>query len=369
MLKLQEFILAHDNWEELLSEEPYFLKITRDNGYVMFKYNQLCSDFSIPLVREARGIIFKESNWKCVCEKFTKFGNYGESYVPDIDWATASVQEKVDGSLIGMFYDNGWHICTNGMIDAFKTETGNAKYKNFGELTIAAIRAVFHDERYFFELLDPNCTYMFELVSPYNRVVIPYEEIKLYLLGIRDMRNGEECNPEYSDLRYFFEIPKRYNLHSLEEVQEAALALPWSEEGYVVCDANFNRVKIKSPQYVRAHFARNNNVITDRRLIDVILAGEVDEFCIYASEYADRIREIQRRMDTLKYFALKKYEQYKSITDRKELAAKIIHLPVAVRGYVFKATEFQTTWEEYTSSWSLEKWENILRLREDNYVV
>lgn len=147
------------------------------------------------------------------------------------------------------------------------------------------------------------------------------------------------------------------------------MALPWSEEGYVVCDANFNRVKIKSPKYVRAHFARNNNVITDRRLIDIILAGEVDEFCIYASEYADRIREIQRRMDTLKYFALKKYEQYKSITDRKELAAKIINLHVAVRGYVFKATEFQTTWEEYTSSWSLEKWEKILRSQEDNYVV
>ena len=62
MLKLLEFILNHNNWEELLTKDPYNLKINRDNGYIIFKYNQLCSDFSLPEVREARGIIFRESD-------------------------------------------------------------------------------------------------------------------------------------------------------------------------------------------------------------------------------------------------------------------------------------------------------------------
>lgn len=149
-LELKDFILSHDNWEELLATDPYDLKISRDGDYIMFKYNQLSSDFTIPLVREARGIIFRESNWGCVCFPFMKFGNYGESYCPNIDWNTASVQEKVDGSLIKFWYDNGWHISTNGTIDAFKAELNDVKYQNFGQLVMNAIHKVFLYDRNFF---------------------------------------------------------------------------------------------------------------------------------------------------------------------------------------------------------------------------
>ena len=41
MLKIQEFILAHDNWRELLANAPYNLKISEDDGYVLFKYSQI----------------------------------------------------------------------------------------------------------------------------------------------------------------------------------------------------------------------------------------------------------------------------------------------------------------------------------------
>ena len=177
-LELRNFILSHDNWEKLLTAEPYHLKISRDDGYIIFKYNQLFSDFSIPLVREARGIIFRESDWECVCHPFDKFGNFGEDYCPELNWESASVQQKVDGSLIKLWYDNGWHISTNGTIDAFKAVINNVKFQNFGQLVIAAIHRLFPDEHEFFNMHDPKCTYMFELVSPYTRVVIPYQAIK-----------------------------------------------------------------------------------------------------------------------------------------------------------------------------------------------
>ena len=45
-LKLIEFIKDHNNWEELLQQEPYCLKIKRDNNYIIFNYNQIMSDFS-----------------------------------------------------------------------------------------------------------------------------------------------------------------------------------------------------------------------------------------------------------------------------------------------------------------------------------
>lgn len=358
-IELRDFILSHDNWEELLTAEPYYLKISRDDGYILFKYNQVLSDFSIPLVREARGIIFRESDWECVCHPFNKFGNYGESYCPNIDWGIASVQEKIDGSLIKFWHDNGWHISTNGTIDAFKANLNDVKYQNFGQLVIDAIRNVFPNEYDFFNMLDPKCTYMFELVSPYNRIVIPYEEIKLYFLGIRDMDDGEEWNPEESDLFMFFSIPKRYPLHSLKDVQNAANALPWDQEGYVVCDANFNRVKIKSPSYVMAHYARNNNTINIERLVQIVLDGEQEEFLIYASDYTDELHEVEEVMhniasssvESMKILFGASYE----FANRGEYAREVIKYPIYMKDFLFHCFDERIFWD-YTKNWSADKW-------------
>ena len=358
-IELRDFILSHDNWEELLTAEPYHLKISRDGEYIMFKYNQVFSDFNIPLVREARGIIFRESDWECVCHPFNKFGNYGESYCPDINWETASVQEKVDGSLIKCWNDNGWHISTNGTIDAFKTNLNDIKYQNFGQLVLDAIRNVFPNEHDFFNMLDPKCTYMFELVSPYNRVVIPYEEVKLYFLGIRDMNDGDEWNPEESDLSMFFSIPKRYSLHSLEDVQKAANTLSWNEEGYVVCDADFNRVKIKSPSYVMAHYARNNNTINTERLVQIVLNREQEEFLIYASDYADELHDVE---NTMKAIANNSVESMKVLfgasyefANRGDYAREVAKYPVYMKDFLFRCFDDRIFWD-YAKSWSIDRW-------------
>lgn len=354
-LELRDFILSHENWEELLTTDPYNLKISRDGDYIMFKYNQISSDFTIPMVREARGIIFRESDWGCVCEKFTKFGNYGESYCPDIDWATASVQEKVDGSLIGMFYDNGWHICTNGTIDAFKAELNDVKYPTFGALVEDAMPISWGEWE---ETADPKCTYMFELVSPYNRVVIPYEETKLYFLGMRDMEDGREWNPEDSDMSHAFEMPKRYPLHSLEDVQKAANALPWDQEGYVVCDKNFNRVKIKSPQYVMAHYARNNGVVNTERLVQIVLDGEQEEFLTYASDYADELKKVEETMYEIGYKAFDKMKEIfnmKKFKTRGTYACEVIKCPTYMKDFLFHCFDSRIFWD-YAKSWDTNKW-------------
>ena len=358
-IELRDFILSHDNWEELLTEEPYYLKISRDNGYIMFKYNQIFSDFNIPLVREARGIIFRESDWECVCHPFNKFGNYGESYCPNINWETASVQEKIDGSLIKFWYDDGWHISTNGTIDAFKANLNDVKYQNFGQLVIDAIHKVFDNEHYFFNMLQPKCTYMFELVSPYNRVVIPYEETNLYFLGMRGMFTGFECDAEILDMAQYFKTPKRYPLHSLDDVQKAANALPWDQEGYVVCDENFNRVKIKSPSYVMAHYARNNNVISTERLVQIVLDGEQEEFLIYASDYADELHDVENVMHEIAKNSVVSMKvlfgaQYE-FENRGDYAREVAKHPVYMKDFLFRCFDEKIFWD-YAKSWSIDRW-------------
>ena len=356
---IKDFIVNHKDWEELLSCDPYNLKILRDPPYIMFKYNQLKSDFSFPLVQEARGIIFNEQTLKCVSRKFNKFFNFSEPNSANIDWTTASVQEKIDGSLIGFWYDNGWHISTNGTIDAFKANLNDIKYQNFGQLVIDAIRKVFPDEHEFFNILDPKCTYMFELVSPYNRVVIPYKEIQLYFLGIRDMEDGEEWNPEYSDISMFFSTPKRYPWHSLEDVQKAANALSWDKEGYVVCDDNFNRVKIKSPSYVMAHYARNNNTINTERLVQIVLNGEQKEFLIYASDYADELNDVEEAMNKIAHNTVESMKVLFGAScefeTRGDYAREVVKYPAYMKDFLFRCFDDRIFWD-YARNWSVDRW-------------
>lgn len=358
-LKIRNFILSHDNWEELLQAPPYNLTISRDEGYIMFKYSQIDSDFNDPIVQEARGIIFKESNWECVCHAFNKFGNYGESYVEELDWDSVKVLEKIDGSLLKLFYDNNsWHISTNGTIDAFKSNTGNVLYPTFGDLFLNAIP---DNIVAFYSRLDQNKTYMFELVSPYNRVVIPYENIELYYLGERDMTTGQE----YFLPDQWCKSPRVFEFYNLQDVINAADKLPWDEEGYVCVDKDFRRCKIKSPNYVMAHYCRNNGAITRKRLIDVIINHEIAEFCIYANDYKDLINEVVQEMveikteaellqSTLNLLHLKELS-------RKEYASYVLIYPKVFHDFLFKNYERDITWEEYTLDWNANKWDKVLK--------
>lgn len=367
MLYLLDFIKTHENWEELLAKDPYNLKIQRDGKYIMFKYNQLCSDFNLPEVREARGIIFRESDWKCVCHAFDKFGNYGESYCPEIDWSTASVQEKVDGSLIKVWFDDTWHISTNGTIDAFKAPLACAdkEIASYGDLFLYCLNTNKHPFSFksFTSFLDEEYCYMFEMVSPYNRVVIEYNEPKLYYLGCRNLdlhfeESYTEFNPFENALGCLIDTPKTYPLHTLKEVQDAANALPWNEEGYVVCSANFNRVKIKSPEYVLAHHGRTNGNVSNSRLLEIILNNEVDEFIIYASEYADKINNLIAAMETFKTHV--KLEIIKlspaNYSSRKEYAEAVKKYPAHMQYFLFR---YENVDEEFKKI-NISGWKKIL---------
>lgn len=363
--KIGKFIEEHKDWEYILTNKPYCLKIQRDGQYVLFKYNQIESDFSNPIVQEARGIIFKEGFWNYpVCYAFNKFFNYGETNAATINWNSATVTEKVDGSLIKLWYDNNqWHISTNGTIDAYKACYSNIENANFGNLFEEAL---YNNKLTFKELTEKlpiNFTYMFELVSPKTRVVIPYNKTDLYYLGFRANLSNNEF-PFYNELSFvknltnILKTPSVYFLRNINECLQAAQNLPWDEEGYVACDSNCNRVKIKSPQYVLAHYVRNNNSVTTETLIDVELSGEQEEFLTYAEEYKDSLMKVSKAIKKFKKDcknSLLKLRK-KSYKTRKEQALEIQKYPENIRPFLFKNIDENVSIEDFTKNWNASKW-------------
>lgn len=297
-MKILDFIRDNADWESLLCKKPYCLKVKKDGRYIMLSYNQIESDFYNPVVRECRGIILDEETLAPVCVPFFKFGNYGEGYVPEIDWASAKTQEKVDGSLIKVWYHDGkWRVSTNGTIDAYKCPLGlvdfakmDCPYETFGDLFDVAKRRARLD----FDKLDKGNTYMFELVSPYNKVVVNYQDIEIYHIGTRNNKTFEELNVEIG-----IKKPKQYPLHSLEDCIKSASELTFNEEGYVVVDRHWNRVKVKSPAYVAVHHLKGNDELNIKSVIELIKENEIEEFLSYFPEYTKAINLIRKKIDDI----------------------------------------------------------------------
>lgn len=376
------FCSVHNNWKELLSVEPYNLKIKEDGPYVMFSYDQIRSDFNNPIVREARGIIFRTGQWEApVCWSFNKFFNAQETFADKIDWSTAFVSEKVDGSIVRIWWDwsSGWHISTNGTIDAFKAELNDIKMPTFGHCFENALGKYYSSFDAFVEDLDFDLTYMFELVGPYNRVVVPYGEPALYFLGARDKYTGEEFNCSKLTAGALgmdkFKLPMQFKLDSLESCLEAVETFGWDEEGFVVCDAQFNRVKIKSPAYVMAHYARNNNVINRKHLIRVILMNEVEEFLCYAEDYREELEKIQKLIETFCKVgdAIAVSARELQTINKGAFAAWVKTLPKIYQDLAFRNYNYDVSTKDYTSKWSENKWEacldNFEKLKEELFNV
>ena len=311
-LKTQEFMKNNANWREILQKEPYFIKIKEDDNYILLKYDQIFSDFHNEIVRECRGIIF-DKNYNPVCVPFFKFGNYGESYASPIDWQSARVQEKIDGVIIKVWWHNNeWHISTNGTIDAYKSHINHTfdnienNFQTYGQLFDLAKENSHLD----FSKLDKNNTYMFELISPFAKVVVQHTETKLYHIGTRNNLTLEELNEDIE-----IEKPKEFDLQSLEDCIEASKQLPFDNEGYVVVDKFYNRIKIKSPKYVYVHKIKNNGSVNKDSILQIIRENEIEEFLVYYPIFEPFISEMKSKIDDI----LTKIEQ-----ENKEYSSKNI---------------------------------------------
>lgn len=283
---------------------------------VLLKYNQLESPMGLDIVQKCRGIILDCANdWDVVCRTYDKFFNYGEGHAAKIDWSTARVYEKLDGSLMQLyFYDGGWHVSSSGMPCA----SGNIMNtdKTFRDL----FWKVWGSLGYRLPI-DTNVCYAFEMMTPYNRVVVRHSDSKLVLHGARRLSDFKELDPIEEARNNGWESIKTYALSSWNDVMEAAKNLdPMDSEGFVVCDANYNRVKVKSPAYVAV--AHMKDGFTTRRMLEIVRTNENSEFLSYYPEYTDLFYEVKCKYDALVEEISGFYSVIKDIEHQKDFAMK-----------------------------------------------
>lgn len=297
MLETIRFINNHrGNWRDLLKQPPYCLTINEDADFAILKYSQIDSDFNEQICRECRGLIIDLHTIEPAALSFYKFFNYGEQFADKIYWKQCRVQEKIDGSKMMVWFDKRnykWRISTSSQLDAYKANVSDFGI-TFGELFDKAVANADLSMVSFYGLLNTDYCYTFELVSPESRVVIPYKKTKLYFTGLRKIDTFEECDPDLSiDVCKYFKRPKEYQLPNLKSCLCATEHMGYDEEGFVVVDSNWKRIKVKSPAYVAAHYLRNNGVNSRSRILSIIEKGEQEEFLNYFPEYKKYFEEVE----------------------------------------------------------------------------
>jgi len=164
---------------------------------------------------------------------------------------------------------------------------------------------------------------MFELMTAQNQVVVRlsdagHDEI-IWLHGVRDMKTLNELSPFLFAEKYKWPVVKLHSPPKLgDEINPkwsldkviacAAVLAPTASEGYVVCDKNFNRLKVKNPAYVAlTHLnLKQGEQLNAKHILQIYKSSEGAEFLAYYPDWTSlyelidkHIQEFTSRMDVV----------------------------------------------------------------------
>lgn len=373
------------NLRKFLSENPieelpkqfgvYYKQHPKYPNLYQFTYDQIESDRvkSHPVVRDSRGIILdRDKNDEVVAFSFLRFFNVGEGCQDQIDWESSKIQEKVDGSLCQVYYyDNQWHVATKGTPDAGGNVNGYPL--TFRELfwQIAARQGV---KEYLETLGDKNITYVFELTSIYNKVVVRYPEPKLTLIALRHKEAGEIHVTDYLSrrqeglgtvIRDILNPVREYKFNSQDEMIAFARAIKGTDgEGFVVVDRDFRRVKVKSESYL--HLSHMKDGFGPRRALEIVRNAEVGEVQTYIDNFPEMqplFDEIQGRYNTFVLELKSQYSEIEGIPEQKDFALRAVKTRLS--GAMFAVRKGTCTFEKYLAEMNIKHLVELLGLKEE----
>lgn len=356
--KLLNFISTHKKWREILSSPPYNVNIKQEDNLYLFKYT-MDTDFGADeLLYECRGTIVEIIAGEApqvVCSAMPKFFNYNEPFAGEVNISNSEVTQKIDGTNIRFyFYKGEWHCATLGTIDAFDAPLGASS--NFGELIEEVIGCGIQEFAYKASFASDS-TYIFELTSPKNQIVIPYEDA---LWGLCIINNDTQWEmPIYGS--ELWKLPKHYSFSSLEDCVKVVNELPDDEEGYVARDCDTGaRIKIKSPAYFAQHRLKGNGANSIKYILSVMEQDLLDDYLSVSPENVDKVHQVLEKRNEL----LRAYD-----TEWRELVkqfAQFINSSNCNKGFAFAMLRGKAkSAEEWFNSIPLNKKVELLEHEEE----
>ena len=351
MMEVQKFLKEH-GIEEL--QKQFAIVVTDYPDRVVLNYNQIESPRFVSLVDECRALILRKGTWEVLARSFDRFYNLGESVDPKMGLETqriadpvatnqvfktfvlnneSIIEDKLDGSLLSLYHDGDkWCVSTRKMAFA---EGKSTLGRTFSEIFFEVANRIRVTDK--IEASPDNMrdfTYVFELTGPENRVVTPYSETDITLIGCRSRNEAfnyrELSVTELNNLASYFGVrrPGYFSCASYEELLALVKSFPTMQEGVVlkieVEEGSHRRIKCKNPQYVAVAHMRENGGVSPKNVLNLVIANEHFEYLKYFGcdkPYFDFVEdiyaEIKNRIASI-------YQEHKDIKDQKEFALTIM---------------------------------------------
>ena len=275
------------------------LPLTIWNYSEKVQYDNLWDDITI----QTRGLVTDDKG-NIVARPFKKFFNDSEKKhtpTPDFD-----VYEKMDGSLGILFnYKGEWVLATRGSF------TSDQAVKGFEMI-----------QKYDYQKLHKDYTYLFEIIYDDNRIVVKYPYEDLVLLGMINTETGYEVDlyGEGNDVRLKnlvsnlgFKVVRKYD--GINDYSILKGMIKDDEEGFVVRFSNGDRMKIKGEEYLRLHKIMTNvsttavwEMLSEGRDVLEIIKDVPDEFYNKVKSY---VRDLKYTYLSLSEYAGKTHDGFR----------------------------------------------------------
>lgn len=324
------------DYDQLLADLTYEVEagnVTEqlgDAGLRLYCYTNQCAydkkwnDVNIM----ARGLILDTLAKEVIATPFPKFFNaseHGLNKVPELPY---EICEKLDGSLIIVYYHNGkWNAATKGSFNSEQAKWAKA----------------WIDKNFDVDAMKKDHTYLFEALYPENRIVVKYapERYGMHLLGAYTT-TGYEL--PYEHLVFAGEmigtpVVKNYGQRAtLEQLQESSKTLDGNHEGFVVRFSNGLRLKFKGEEYCKLHKLVSSitplaiwELMKERKDIEAIRKDVPEEFLL---DFNNIIHILSKQITELVDDVIAAAETVKDLNNR-ELGLQITKFDDRVRCFIF----------------------------------
>ena len=294
------------------SSDAFYKKedVINNQKVVIFDYRLASiSDFKDNNAFELRGLTFvqdKSGNWKRFI-LLNKFFNVGETLGWEIDTLNrlkiTEVSKKEDGSIISFIPFDDNTIRTKSKTSFISDQAKMAQ--NIIDKNLNLCRSIRI-------LINRGLTPIFELVSPFNQIVVNYDKTELILLQIRDNETGRYLDKKelYLIIKLFsfddeplFKLAKREeNTQDLNYWLNEKKTNKEDIEGWVLTFDNGKKAKIKTDLYFEKHHLIGPDAFRENTLITSILNDNIDDIisCLQEGEKKNFVNDISNKV--MKFF-------------------------------------------------------------------
>lgn len=279
-------------------DHPYVLS-REDDDLVLYSYSRQCiyDQAWDDITLSARGVIFNKRTGELIARPFRKFFNLlekEETQMENLPDCPFTVTDKLDGSL-GIYYTHkGEH---------FVTTKGTLRYVIGDWATDWFRKNVRVDD------MRPDYTYLFEILSKINRIVIDYgDREELVLIGAVEKSTGREL--PYTELCREAEkmgisvVTQVTGFKNIRDLHGYCKGLGLDHEGFVVTFENGLKIKMKADEYLKVHRMLSYMTplmywrawdIDMRKIPDDFLVGMPEEFRGLSDSLRDAVQDLHDR--------------------------------------------------------------------------